>query len=106
MAGVKRIVVADWGIKNVLRAQSREALAVDNEGPQLTLGRFDANAFRQCMAKDCVVVEHAPERNFFPRVPETLAENLLKAGLRKSGTTTVYDTHGVPSFQLFYLKPW
>jgi 4-amino-4-deoxy-L-arabinose transferase-like glycosyltransferase len=102
-SGVKWILAADWGIKNVVRARSEDSIAVDNQGPKLTLGTFDQNAFNSCLTDDCVVVAHAPGRNVFPLAPETLDLNLAKNGWRKVGMTSVYDTHGVPGFEFFHL---
>jgi len=101
-SGVRRIIVADWGIKNVVAARSDERIVVDNQGPVLNQGVFNQNAFKSCMTKDCVVVAHVPGRNVFAAAPATLDQNFIKAGFRKVGKTIVYDIHGVPAFEFFH----
>ncbi len=102
-AHIKRVIAADWGLRNVIRARTDGAIEVDNQGPKLTLGNFDPKAFLSCRS-DCAVVTHTENRNVFPSVPEVLASGLKGAGLGKSGTTILYDTHGVPSFEVFQLS--
>ncbi len=101
-AHIKRVIAADWGLRNVVRARTDSSIEVDNQGPKLTLGNFDQKSFLSC-SSDCAVVTHTDNRNVFPSVPEVLAKGLKTAGLCKSGTTTVYDTHGVPAFEVFQL---
>ncbi len=103
-SGVKRIIVADWGIKNVIGARSDDRIAVDNQGVALNLGVFNQNAFNSCLTKDCVVVAHAPGRNVFSAAPAILDRALLETGFSKAGKTVVYDTHGIPAFEFYYLK--
>ena len=87
----------------MIRARTSNSIDVDNEGPKLTLGHFDRSIFANCKS-NCVVVAHAQNRNVFPFVPEVLASNLLKASLSKTESTIVYDTHGVPAFEIFGLS--
>ena len=102
-AGVKRVIVADWGIRNVLRVRSDDHLTLDNQSVNLMLGRFDPKAFEACQSELCAVVAHAPNRDVFPNVTDTLTRQLAPVGLEKRGSRLVYDTHGTPSFEFYHL---
>ena len=99
---VERVIAADWGLRNVIRARTGNTIIIDNQGPKLTLGNFDKNAFTNCKT-DCVIVTRTQNRNVFPFVPEVLASNLSRAGLSRTRSVTVYDTHGIPAFEIFQL---
>ena len=68
-AGVKRVVVVDWGIKNVISIRSRDRIAVDNQAPQLNLGSFEAIAFNACLTPSCVVVTTLPVETYMQTPP-------------------------------------
>ena len=99
---MERVIAADWGLRNVIRARTGNTIIIDNQGPKLTLGNFDKNAFTNCKT-DCVIVTRTQNRNVFQFVPEVLASNLTRIGLSKTRSVTVYDTHGIPAFEIFQL---
>ncbi|HEX4165101.1 MAG TPA: hypothetical protein VHZ55_06455 [Bryobacteraceae bacterium] len=100
-SGVRRVVETDWGIKNVVRARSGDRIAVDKQSAALHAGSFDGNVFNGCAASDCVVVAHAPGR--YVSAPADLEQTFRRNGFSELGKTLVYDTHGVPGFELFHL---
>jgi hypothetical protein len=104
-AGIKRVVVADWGMKNVVRAASNNRIAVNDQSVPLNYyGTFDKAAFGGCAPADCAVVRRAPGKNVFPQAPATLDRALPANGFTVAGRTLVYDTHGVPAFEFFRLE--
>ncbi len=104
-ARIRRIIVADWGIKNVVLVRSNNRIAVNNQGVSLNLGMFNLDAFSACLPKECVVVTRTPGKNVFPNAPATLDQGFSKSGLHAAEKTVVYDTHGVSAFEFFHVYP-
>lgn len=103
-AGIRRVVVADWGMKNVVRAASDNRIAVNDQSVPLNYyGTFDQAAFTACATEDCAVVRRAPGKSVFPQAPVTLDRALPANGFAVRARTLVYDTHGVPAFEFFRL---
>jgi hypothetical protein len=104
-AGIKRVVVADWGMKNVVRVASNNRLAVNDQSVPLNYyGTFDQAVFRDCAAEDCAIVRRAPGKGVFLQAAVTLDRALPVNGFAVTARTIVYDTHGAPAFEFFRLE--
>ena len=103
-AGIKRLIVADWGIKNVLRVASDNRIAVDDQSVPLNYGGFHQDALRACVSSDCAVVRRAPGKSVFAAASAALDQAISQTDLSVAGKTLVYDTHGVPAFEFFRLE--
>jgi hypothetical protein len=103
-AGVRRIIVADWGMMNVIRTRLGDGISANNQGVALNYGAFDQDAFDGCIANDCVVVGRASGRSVFSAAPATLDEAFSKIGFSPVAKTLVYDTHGIPAFEFFHVN--
>jgi hypothetical protein len=102
--GVKRLVIADWGINNVVLARSNNRFSTEKQGVPLNLGTFNASVFSSCMPQDCAVVTYPVGRTLFAAARATLEDGLRKTGLHKTKKITIYDTHGVAAFEVFRIS--
>jgi hypothetical protein len=98
---VGRIIEADWGIQNVVRARSGNRITVSKQSAALHVGSFDQQAFDACAASNCVVVTHAPGK--LVSAPADLEYVFRNHGFGESGKSVVYDTHGIAGFEFFDL---
>lgn len=103
-SGVKRAVVIDWGISDVISTRSRNRIDVDMQGFPLAGGLFQTDVFRNCAAPDCVVVDHAPPNAVLPQAERLFYGSLATAGLVTTGEKTFADTHGVAALRYFHLR--
>lgn len=104
-AGVRRVIVTDWGIAAVVAVRTRDAVSVDDRSWQLMASHYDQSAFSNCRSPECVVISHAPGRAVMAKAAAGLDQGISALHLRRSGLSTISDTHGTPTFQLFRLEP-
>jgi 4-amino-4-deoxy-L-arabinose transferase-like glycosyltransferase len=104
-AGIRRAIVTDWGIGAVVAVRTRDEVSIDDQSWQLMDSHYDENAFSNCRAPECVVISHAPGRAVMEKAAAGLDQGIKSLHLRRSGLSTISDTHGTPTFQLFRLEP-
>ncbi len=103
-SGVKRALMADWGIGDVVAVRTQDKIAVSAKDLELNAGRFDQKGFTDCVPPSCVVVTHTPDQINYPLAAATLDNSLSAAGLSKVNSTTVRDSHGNGVFSVFGLS--
>lgn len=102
--GVKRVVAVDWGIANVIAAETADRVSVIDETFELAARRFDKDRFFGCTGQDCVIVAHAQGREIFPVATAFLQESMRSRRLGETQVSIISDSHNVPSFLVFRIK--
>ncbi len=103
--GVRRAMVTDWGIAGVLAVRTGDKVAVSDLFFGLADGHFDKEQFVNCRAPDCIVVSHVEERSMDPKTSARLTNWLRTFRLEKVRVSDVSDRHGIPTFELWRIKP-
>jgi hypothetical protein len=108
-SGVKRAVLIDWGISDLVTTLSRNQIAVTDVSGALSDGNFDANLYRTCLAPACVVIGHSTDHTIFDHASKLFTNSLVK--LQNSGNPvlsveerTFADTHRVPIYRVLELR--
>ncbi len=103
-SGVKRAIAIDWGIVNIVETRSNRRVTVSEETAPLLAGQFNRGAFLGCSA-GCAILRHLPDGALFPKADQFFGKTIHSLGMIKTNVKTVYDTHGVPRFEMFDIKP-
>ena len=102
---VRRAIIVDWGIADIVAARTADKVAEFDEYFALAGGHFDRDKFVNCHAPDCVVISHVKERAMDPKTNALLENFFHNLHLTKIDLSVVSDGHGIPTFELFRVRP-
>jgi hypothetical protein len=108
-SGIKRTVLVDWGLSDVVTTLSHGQIAVQDVSGALNQGNFDVRLFQNCLAPECVIVSHAAGHAIFDNASRVFADSFGKLE-RTAGPAiaveekTFSDTHEMAVIEVFVAR--